>query len=370
MKRTLAILLAFAMLFALAACAQEEATPTETTQPGAEQFKQIYQDAVAKLEAADAVTLDVELSEVLIVEDRHFETHKQQVVAYSGLNTDKPLLRMEENVKYSEDEEAEEDATTLYTETYTDGTLYVELKDTATFTGTLSQEDAAARYIPVTLLDPSLYGEVTMDTAANIQNISFSLATAAESWAMPAGATLEAATGYARINADGTVKSMDYTINYQYGTAHISRSVVVTPRAEALEVKLPEKADSYQKLQYPLALYTLLESQELLELTDTATSTLSETYVSQAGGIAIENYKTINMHGIDENILTKFDSTINVYAGKDTETEKTEQIYRDGKYTITTDEGIPTVQSGVKPKEARETALDSLTIDLASPEFW
>ena len=107
-KRLLAMLLALTMLFALVGCTQEEAPP-ETTQPGAEQFKEMYEEAAKKLESSAAVTLDVELTELLHVEDKEFETDKKQVVSYSGLGTDAALIRMEEDVKYSEEEDAEEE---------------------------------------------------------------------------------------------------------------------------------------------------------------------------------------------------------------------------------------------------------------------
>ena len=48
MKRFLSAILALTMLFALIGCTQEE-TPPETTQPGAAQFQQMYEEAAEKL---------------------------------------------------------------------------------------------------------------------------------------------------------------------------------------------------------------------------------------------------------------------------------------------------------------------------------
>ena len=369
MKRLLAMLLALAMVFALVGCTQEEAPP-ETTQPGAEQFKQLYLDAAEKLTSDGSVTLDVELTEVLTVEDQKFETEKKQVVAYSGLNTDKVIIRMEEDVKYTEDEDAEEDATTPYYETYSDGTVYVELKDTATFTGELSKEEATRRYVPVTLLDAALYGEITMEESADIKTVRFAAPTAAESWAMPEGATMEEASGSVVINADGTIKSMTYTVSYQYGTANFSRTVTATPRAEAVEATLPEKAEDYTKLQYPLALYTVFASENLLQKAETATTNKDETYISYAGAVEYSKGQTMYMHGTGDDLIAKFDGKIDVYSSQGEQTVEQEHVYKDGKYTITVDDGVPTVQSGVKLKKVREAAEAELTTSVAPPAYW
>lgn len=369
MKRLFAMLLALAMVFSIIGCTQEEAPP-ETTQPGAEQFKQLYLDAAEKLTAAGAVTLDVVLSEVLTVEDQKFETEKKQVVAYSGLGSDKVIIRMEEDVKYSEDEDAEEDATTPYYETYTDGTIYVELKDTATFTGELSKEEAARRYVPVTLLDAALYGEITMEESGDTKTVKFAAPTAAEVWAMPEGATMEEASGSAVLNADGTVKSMEYTVSYQYGTAAFSRTVTATPKAEAVEAKLPEKAEDYTKLQYPLALYTVFASENLLELAETATTNKDETYISYAGAVEYSKGRTMYIHGSGDDLIAKFDSNVDIYSSQGDESVEQEEVYKDGKLTITVNDGVPTTQSGVKIKDIQKAAKSELTTSVAPPAYW
>ena len=369
MKRFLAMLLALVMLFALIGCTQEEAPP-ETTQPGAEQFKQLYLDAAAKLEAASAITFDVALSEVLLVEDQKFETEKKQVIAYSGLGTEDVLIRMDEDVKYSEDADAEEDATTPYSEIYSDGTVYVELEDTATFTGALTQEEADLRYVPVALLDAALYGEITMETTGEDKTVSFAAPTAAESWALPAEATMEEASGSAVIGADGGIKSMTYTISYTYGTVSYSRTVEATPRAEAMEVKLPEKAEDYTKLETPLALYAVLEGEALLEMAPTATTNKTETYISYAGAIQYNKGRTMYLDNSGEKLVAKFDSTVTVYSSEGEESRTQEEVYQDGKLTIAVDDGLPTVQSGVKDKDVLDSAKAELTTSLASPSFW
>ena len=366
MKRMFAMLLALAMLFALVGCTQEEAPP-ETTQPGAEQFKEMYEEAAKKLESSATVTLDVELTEFLHVEDKEFETDKKQVVSYGGLGTDAVLIRMEEDVKYSEEEDAEDDATTPYSEIYTNGTVYVELADIAAFSGDMTQEEADLRYVPVTLFDTSLYGEITMKTG---NTISFAAPTAAESWAMPAGATFLEADGSVTFKADGSIHSMDYTVTYEYGTAWFCRFVTATPRAEADEVAVPEDAEDYTKLQYPLALYKVFATEKLLELAETATTNKSETYTSYAGAVEYTKTRTMNMHGIDDDMLTKFESDVHIYSSDGSETMSQDEVYQDGKYTISTDDGVPTTQTGVKADDIREAALAELTTSIAPPAYW
>ena len=370
MKRFLAVLLALAMLFAMAGCVEQEAEPTETTTPLMEQYTKIYQDACAALDSAGTVSLDVKLTSTMLVEDQQFVTENQQVVTYSGLGTDAVLIQMEENVKYSEDEDAEEDATTLYTEIYGDGTVYVTLGDIASFSGEMSQEESTARYVPVCLFDPALYGDITMETSGDVQSITFAEPTAAEAWAIPAEAELVEASGVAQITADGAVKSMEYTVSFKYGTAQYTCEVETAPRAEATQVALPEDADSYTVLQYPLAAYTTIAAKNLRDKAASAAYHVSQTSVSYAGGIQYSDFGNVYIHGTGKDMQVKIDDNVQVFSTQGDESYEYEMLFKDGKFTMTENGGLPTTETGVgedKVKEAIALIMENSTV---SPSFW
>ncbi len=370
LKRFLAVLLALVMLFALAGCVEQEAEPTETTTPLMEQYTKIYQDACAALEAAGTVSLDVKLTNTMQVEDQQFVTENQQVVTYSGLGTDSVLIHMEENVKYSEDEDADEDATTLYSEIYGDGTVYVSLQDIASFSGEMSQEESAARYVPVSLFDPALYGDITLETNGDVQSITFAEPTAAEAWAVPAEAQLLDASGLAEIAADGTVKRMVYTVSCQYGTSEFTYEVETAPRAEATQFALPENKDSYTVLQYPMAVYTTIAANHLRTLAETAAYHVSQTAISHAGGIQYSDFGTVYMHGTGKDLKIKIEDNVQVYSTQGNESYEYEMLYQDGKLTMTEEGGLPTTESGVSEAKMQDVIDIMLESGNVSPSFW
>ena len=373
MKRFLAVLLALAMLFAMAGCVEQEAEPTETTTPLMEQYTKIYQDACAALNAAGTVSLDVKLTSTMLVEDQQFVTENQQVVTYSGLGTDAVLIQMEENVKYSEDEEEKEDdeeVTSLYTEIYGDGAVYVTLDGGASFTGAMSQEESTARYVPVCLFDPALYGDITMETSGDVQSITFAEPTAAEAWAIPAEAELVEASGVAQITADGAVKSMEYTVSFKYGTAQYTCEVETAPRAEATQVALPEDADSYTVLQYPLALYTMISANNVRELAESIAVNHNENYLSYAGGVQASVGNTTYVHGTGKDMLMKMDEYTHVYSTQGNESYETEMVYKDGKLVITVDDGVPTTQTGVTASRMQEVITTQLETCMVPTAYW
>ena len=104
-RRILAGLLAIALIFGMLGCQQAPAVepvvtePPATTAPAPDAGK-IYADARAKLESASALTLDVVKTTTTTVEGQSFIDESQQVLTYTGLDTKKPMLRMEETVVY------------------------------------------------------------------------------------------------------------------------------------------------------------------------------------------------------------------------------------------------------------------------------
>ena len=373
MKKSLMLLLAALLVLSLAACQEkpvETLAPTEpvvTTAPPPEPA-QVYADARVALDSMAAVTLEVAQTVTTTVEEQNFVEETEQVLTYTGLGTDKPMVWLTEDVPYEDpdSEEEEEESIRVYSEIYADGTLYVELEDVAAFSGSLSREELSERYVPAVLLDGSLYGKVTMEEEADRTVISFEEPTAGEAWAIPEEAELLEASGSAVIGTDGTLKEMRYTATYVYGSAEVTMDVESKPRAEALTVNLPEDTDKYVPLECVDALRLAIRSDH----TETASATARETIMSQAAGVVRMQSTSMDMNDTN-GLMAKIDTTIRLIDGYNgNQSLKQEELYRDGKYVITVDDGVPTSQTGIKEDLIRTYCQGIMTSCVATPEYW
>ena len=379
-KRMIALLLALAMIVGLLGCQkapEAEQAPTEPaeTAPPAPDPAQVYADARAALDSAAAVTLDVVQTTTITVEEQNFTDEITQVLTYTGLDTDAPAVRMEQEVvyDYSEEEPEEEDGEILrlYTETYSDGTLYVEVEEEVAFSGSLSAEECTARYVPVVLLDAALYENLTLETAGDdTMTIHFADPTAAESWAIPEEAEFVEASGEAVISADGGLQQMNYTVSFDYGPARMELTVESKPREAALSVEVPEDTDRYTPLQYVDALRVLLYNNRMKEFAQTMSVKMNTTIVSEAAGIAYNADVWADMHDTPEDLLAKVRQNLIVVDPQyGRQTSEQEESYKDGKCVITVDDGVPTTQR-IKEEEMKEYLQMVTVTQVPAPIFW
>ena len=377
MKKLWMLLLAALLVLSLAACQE---TPVETTAPPPTEPvvttapppapEQVYEEARAALDGMAAVTLEITQTVTTTVEEQSFVEETEQVLTYTALDTDKPMAWLTEDVPYEDPESEEEETTRVYSEIYADGILYVELEDAAKFSGSFSLEELFERYVPVVLLDSSLYGKVTMEEEADRTVISFAEPTAGEAWAIPEEAELLEATGSAVIGTDGALQEMCYTATYMYGSAEVTVDIQSKPRAEAQTVTVPEDGDKYVPLQCVDALRIALYSDNMLEKAETASATSRETITTQAAGVVRIKSTIMDMYDVN-GLMAKFDTNVRVmdpYNGN--QLVHSEELYRDGKYVVTVDDGVPTTQTGVKEDVIRDACQDILTTCLATPEYW
>lgn len=369
-RRILSGILALVMVFGLFGCTKTKNEPAETTEP-APQAADIYNEARAGLDSAEAVTLDVVLNTTTQVEDNNFTDESTQVVSYAGLNTDSPVIQFSEDVKWPSEEEEDEEETRPYTEIYAGGTLYVEVEDEVSFSGSLSQEACTQRYVPVVLLDAALYEEVTMETLEGQTTVTFNAPTAAESWAMPEEAQLQTASGTALIGEDGVLQKMTYTITYQYGSALVTKEVESTPRLEAEQVAAPEDTEDYLPLQSIEALALLLTAEEQTRQAQTLYYSTAYTTGCEAAGIVYKEDNTTYYYDVDDELLAKTTASVEYTSSTEgSQGSEQEAVYKDGKYVITTNGGLPTTQSGIKDKDIREAIQEDLSSEVAPPEYW
>lgn len=384
MKKLIVLLLALSLLV-LVGCngnsgkkpaPTEPTTPPPTTLPPPPPAAEVYNQARQAMDDAQNITLDVTVTQYTTVNEDEFSERSVQVLSYQGLGTGQVAADMDAKLYYSvhsegvTQEELEETAMS-YRETFTDGTLYVLLADVYKYQASSDAESALARYTPAVLLDAALYGDISYGEADQGTKLVFTQPTAGESWAIPEEAVMTDASGSVMLNEDGAITQMDYTLTYSYGPAEIRLEVCSVPKAEAVQVATPEKADSYAAITDIDAAYMATRAQAMLAQADAISTESLESVFSQAAGFMRNQSIEATMHGRKENTQAKM--VYSIYATQfttgESQQQKQEVSYVDGKYTTIVNDGLPTSQSGVDWETVRDDLTDILYLQAIPLDF-
>lgn len=374
-RKFLAALLAALMIFCLFGCdkapdAGTEAPPPVSEAPPEPTPVEVYTSAREALEALTAVTLEVKKTVTTRVAGEEFVDESTQVVTYAGLDTDAPVIRLEKQVQYQNGEETDsEDKTRLYTEVYAGETLYVELEDEGKLSGPMTE--ITGRYVPVVLLDETLYSDVTKKTENGQTVISFAAPAEAEVWALPEEALLETAEGSAVLGADGKVQEMRYTVTYTYGSVEVTMELISTPRGQAEQIAAPEDPEAYLPVQAVDAVELMLEAKRMVRQSETITSNFNETIICQAAGMVQTQSVYVDAYKKGDDYMVNVETGIHLSDPTNGMQELTqEENYQNGKYVLTVDDGLPTTSSGVT-EAAFEEYLDQLLMGVTPRmQFW
>ena len=390
LRKLLSLLLCAAMLLSLIGCDNEpsvtEPSTAETTAPTTEPVptepsaEEIYSEARAVLDALTDVTLSITEETTRAVAGQDFVEKSEIMLTYAGIGTDSLQISMEEKYSQIVDEEDkpdvdEDDEDPIFLEVYADGMLYatLDMEETYQFSTAMTAEECADRYLPVVLLDASLYGSVTSESDGTNTTITFAEPTAAESWAMPGDAEMLEASGSAVVDASGALTQMDYTITYRYGSTEYTVTVTSVPQAETDAITLPQDPEAFAAI-HPDVFRSFVSSVAMLLQSDSVSSHQSESIICQAGGFQQNQGVTLDRYGEEKGLNAKIEANIYFYdfSGWQMQTETYEMVeeYIDSKYTVTVDDGVPTSQRGVDYALIEEYCFELLTRNLFDPVYW
>lgn len=343
MKKLIALLLCVALGLSLFGCAAQtvETTPPTTlaTQPPTEpDAGALYEQARQTLDSAGDIALRLLVTTTVTVGGETFTEESTQSLTYEGRGTDDLRVRKEEALRYGLTDGEESVA---YSEIYADGTVYAALGDSYRFSGTL--EVPESRYLPPVLLDAALYGSVTEKTSAGETTVTFAQPSAAEAWAMPQDGELVDASGTAVLDAAGAIQRMNYTITYHYGPGEIRLEVQSEP-TEGRKVVVPEDAGEYSAISCIDALRLFPRSTAFLLQADAISTSSMQSIFTQAAGVLRNQSTTMDLCGRGADTMTKIQQNVFFmdYSTLSSQELKQEELYVDGKYTVTVDDGTPT----------------------------
>lgn len=383
-KKVLSVLLVFALLFGLMGCQQkpvetqppttETTAPPETTVPAptAPDGSETYAEAKALLEGAADVTLEVVIERKTAVKEQDFFTETIQQLSWQDLDSETPMVSVSEKIAFMEPGTAFEENYLTYEELWAEGILYTSLEDGFFFSSELEQDAMAARYLPVILLDESLYGSISSELQGSDVLVTFTEPSAAEAWALPEGAELTDAEAQAVITAGGELKQMLYSCSYTWGSASCELSVCAEVLEEAQDVTVPENADEYVMLQYPDALKSYINTTGYLYQSSSVQISSIESITSQAAGVVHNQSVAMDYFNFDGDPLTKLETDIYFmdYNTGDEQKLKQEETFIDGVYVVTLDNAVPTTYDDIDAEVIGEYCRDVMLTCSADPSYW
>lgn len=270
MKKTISLLLLFALLLSLPGCAgdpavtlpssapTEQTAPTESsaaTEPAADPAL-AYTQAVSALEQAQTLQLKITVTDTRTVGGQDFVIRSTEDVILQPAGSPYQGYRKQWLSRGG--------VTREYTEYFRDDQL--ELLDTD-FYDPMDWEEFLALLVPVRMFDPDSYSSVTEENG----QLLFSDPTQAESWALPEDAVFVSADGQAKLSG-GSLESCSYTLHYTLaGVTGTYQAELTVKGVDADAAAIPdaspaaaERVDSLQALKLlDLGLAAVVESQAL-----------------------------------------------------------------------------------------------------------
>ena len=328
---------------------------TEATQPPID-ARVLYTQAVSGVEAARQLSLQISVSEEIAVGSETFTSSSEQTVTY--LLSDPFRASVSEKATYG-------GYTTDITEVYADGNVYATVSGCG-FTAEMSREDFTARYAPAVLLDASLYNSMTLSEDAT--TIAFSDPTGVEAWAADPSAVLVSASGTATLDAQGALAASTYEVTYTQGAATVTASTTVTlstPDDTAIEP--PADLSGYTRLTYLDAARIMERSYGYLLQSDFVTSTIQMSIMSPAAALVRTQQTSIQTYGSGSDQMLSASQSVmqtNYSAGSDAITESLEEVFRDGRYTVSANGGESTENKDVTVDTMRSHCQELLTANI------
>ena len=319
--------------------------PPTTTEP-APDAAAIYTEAAQALADSQNLTLRVTTQQTMTVAGVSYQDSTLQTIRIHGYGTDSMTATLEENTTYSS-------FWAQYDEVFVDNTVYVFSQnahdDYTFFSGDMTAENYAARIVPPVLLDASLYAGASIDG----KTITFTDASAPESWTNLEVAAMEQACGRVILNGEGRIIRYDYEISYHYGPADFvtTTSVIVDTKTALTPATAP--TGNYTHVEFPDAGRILDRALGRISQSNQISATLTETILCQAAGYMRSAQVDTHTYGHADQFMGIMDMTVALINGESTKTYTQTHHLQNSTYTISTDGEVDKKYAGTDPDDFR-----------------
>lgn len=332
-KQLLALAVAFIIL--LTGCSVSDDTPSSLLDSGIAPGE-LYTQALETLTASGNFGLSVVSERIIQIGDQTITEFSENQYRYDGFNSDDIQLSVTQTITYPA-------GTINISHQYADGLAYMSLEDSLFYTET-DYSTYAKTFIPVQLLDESLYESIEAKEQAGQILIGFYGASKPEVWSLPKNTDLISAAGSVRLRDDGTLIESVYNVCGELPGVTICQKVTVRPEtAQSISIAAPVDLNACTYVQDLAGPVVLEQCSKLLASVESISSQTDHTISSQVSLLertvhtAMEYEQTDN--GLLAAIATEIQLTDNTRSGSITSTEQLEQ-FQNGSYTLETDGSI------------------------------
>lgn len=338
-------------IFALWGCKQNTASvPVDTD---------IYTPAVEALTESGNVSMDVTIDKLMHTGSNTFrETGRKQVVFQNIGSADMRLSAKSAMQLGDFPIESEQ--------TYISGELYLTVNN-SNFYGSADSDTVVNQFPPMQLINPQLYSDVTSTTTKEEIIIQYANASAAESWITGQDYTLQSASATVTLDREHTLKQAKYHIVYSCGVFDFDISVSVEYSMRETEISQPD-VSLYTPADDVLAPYYLEQSYAYLDQVKYLQAQLSENIYSEVDPLYCDRVITIERSGNEATIYTTLELTDDSRGGQTSSYKQTE-TFRDGNYSISTNDEAPVESSRVDSQDINLYCKTLLTSNILSPRF-
>ena len=291
---------------------------------------QVYEDAVCNAASASDYSLTATRSKLTISGQNLYKEQSNIRTDVSGWGTESLQAFHEETITYGQQ-------ITQYTETFTDGNVYVRIGD-GLFRSEISADDYAKRLLPQQIIDPQLYTSVVGFASNEETRIIFEQSLAPEAWAIPENTQFIDGKAVVRIDAEGKLIESLYTATYKASgaTVHIA---VSTQGQQAAAPVIPEDISQAVYLDHPDSLKLLEQASGYLIQASNIHATYRERIYCQAFGDQRTQESIIEITSLptwSARVNTEVISTNTGHVGEISKHTHNEQ-FTDGKYSLSID---------------------------------
>lgn len=330
----------------------------------AEKASSVYEKAISALQEKSNISMTVFQTKTTTVSMDIFSEESEQKISYTGLGTEDLSGFVDQRLSIGSH-------TVSIQEIYNDNTGYFTVAGVP-FSGSITQEEYLARYIPVIPITASLYETVSGQIADKTTQIRFTDATGIESWLAPYGATLITASGVAYVDDDGALYRSDYNVAYTYNgiefRQHFNAEITAT---DNVTVNIPEDTSIYTPIHYLDAPRMLEEACGYLMAADNITADYKSEISYQAYGDSLTEEIKLNILNKDTwaaRLDTNLRLTNTSLGGVLSDIQQTE-IFKDGAYSISTNGNPPAENPEIDGAAMRSICRDLLIGSIMLPEY-
>lgn len=255
---------------------------------------------------------------------------------------------------------------------FIDETAYVQVGGSS-FSGAMTADAFTRQYPPFALPDATLYQQILVQENYGRIMLGFSEPSAPEAWAMPSNAIFLDAAGSVVLGPDGTLKQINYGIQYQYGQICITESYRISPAPQIGEaIAVPADTTQFTHLDTVHAPILLEKACGYLLAAQGVSTAVSEETSSQLDPVSRTQTIQLQLSGKDESLsaLIETGATL-VNHSRDGETTVLQQTerFQDGIYTIQANGSAEHVQEDVTAQALQDYCKRILVGNIPMPHF-